>query len=83
MTRHTDRIAKLEQRLNSRPDPRIAEEARERLVRGVLGVIAAIEAGNPPNNPIGHALVEFDFDVVAALTALVERRRRGEALSRS
>ena len=72
------RLAALEQRRNPlEPDPRIAEEARERALHGILNIIASLERGEPPNNPMGHALVEHDFDIVAACETLLERRRLG------
>jgi hypothetical protein len=64
-------LAKLEQRRNPISDPRHAAEAREVLLRRVLGLANALARGEPPNNPV----VEFDGDIVAALTALYERRR--------
>ena len=71
----TRRLARLEaRRAPLVADPRIAEEARERAVRGILGLLAAYEAGEEPTSLIGRALVEHDFDIVAACTALIERR---------
>ena len=78
IVRLADRIARLEQRRNPpATDPRIAAEARERAVRGILGLLAAHEAGEELTSPIGRALIEFDWDIVAACEALIARRRLG------
>ena len=74
--RLADRVARLELRRNPpSPDPRIAAEAREIVLHRVLGIAAALDRGGEPNNLVGHALVEFDGDLVAALEAVVARRR--------
>jgi hypothetical protein len=65
--RLADRLSRLEQRRNPTPDPRHLEEARERLLRGVLGLAATIEPGEESSD---------DFDLAATLTELVERRYR-------
>jgi hypothetical protein len=65
-TKLGERVTRLEQRRNPPPrDPRLAEEAREIVLRQVLALAATLE----PTNPIEH-----DFDVVAALTALARGR---------
>ena len=70
---------RLEQRrLPRERDPRVAEEARERALKAILSIMASLDRGEPPNNPMGHALVEFDGDIYAACMALVERRRASE-----
>ncbi len=65
----SDRLARLEQRRNPPPDPRVADEARERVVSAVLGLAATIEPAEPG---------EPDFDLAEAVTAIIEARRRGE-----
>ncbi len=64
---HT-RLARLEQRRNPPPDPRIADEARERVVRAVVGLASTMEPD--PDAP--------PFDLLEAVTAVLEARRRGE-----
>ena len=77
IVRLADRLARLEARRNPpEPDPRVAEEARERILHGVLGLLAAAEMGEEPTSLIGRALVEFDCDICAACSALLERRGR-------
>ena len=72
------RLTRLEQRrLPAERDPRYLEEARERILHGVLGLLSAHQAGEELTSPIGRALVEHDWDIVAACEALVERRRLG------
>ena len=74
------RLVRLEQRrLPREPDPRHLEEARERALSAILGILAQLDRGEPPNNPMGYALVEHDGDVYEACMSLYERRRRGEA----
>ena len=70
------RLKRLEQRrLPAERDPRIAEEARDRALGNILNIMAALDRGEPPNNLMGHALVEFGGDVYAACMALAARRR--------
>ena len=72
---HT-RLARLEQRrLPREPDPRHLEEARERALSAILGILAQLDRGEPPNNPMGYALVEHDGNVYEACMALAARRR--------
>ena len=73
-----DRLSRLEQRrIPAEPDPRVLEEARSGSCTASSACLSAHEAGEEPTSPIGRALVEHDFDIVAACEALVERRRLG------
>ena len=85
--RLSDRLAKLEQRLDPRPDPHHAAEARQRLIAGIDGVMRNLAAGQEPDNEVGRWIVAYDGNVVTALEALVEFRRaadvaRGRASNR-
>ena len=69
------RPARLEARRNPPPrDPRIAEEARDRALTNILAILASFDRGEPPNNLMGHALLEHGGDVYAACMSLVGRR---------
>ena len=75
IVRLADRLAALEARRNPpAPDPRVGEEARERALTNILAILASFDRGEPPNNLMGHALLEHGGDVYAACMALVERR---------
>ena len=85
--RLSDRLAKLEQRLDQRPDPHHAAESRQRLIAQIDGVMRNLAAGQEPNNEVGRWIVAYDGDVVTALEALIEFRRatavaRGRASNR-
>ena len=77
--RLSDRLAKLEQRLDQRPDPHHAAEARQRLIVQIDGVMGSLSAGQEPKNEVGRWIVAHDGDVAAALTALIEFRRAADA----
>ena len=77
--RLSDRLAKLERRLDPRPDPRRVAEARQRLVTQIDAVMAGLAAGQEPTNEVGRWIVDYEGDVVAALTALIEFRRLAAA----
>ena len=69
------RLARLEaRRAPAVADPRVAEEARERALSGILAILASFDRGEPPNNLMGHALLEHDGDIYAACMSLVGRR---------
>ena len=73
--RLSDRLAKLERRLDPRPDPHRVAEARQRLVVQIDGVMRGLAAGQEPTNEVGRWIVDYDGDGVAALKALIEFRR--------